>query len=469
MIALRPYPYQSELLDGIEREISAGHRRVLAVMPTGAGKGTTTALMVKTRAERGCRTLVLAHREELVSDLSGRIQGMGIEHGVIRAGQESMMDLPVQVGSVWSVANRLEQIPDPGMIIQDEAHHLVENNTWGRIVQRWPRALLIGKTATPCRLDGRGLGEGQGGFFTAMVLGPSSAWLTDHGYLAPARVLSIPIGFDAKAVGRRAGDFRMDQAEQQLGTRQVGDAIGHYLHYMAGKTAIVFCCSVAHAEEVAASFRESGVSAASIDGSTKNRAELLARLGDSSLQVLTSCQLIGEGVDVPSVGGCILLRPTQSESLHLQMIGRALRPQPGKVAIIMDHVGNVRRLGHHLEDREWTLNGRRQRHREKSESVATCPVCFSSIRSGPALCPECGYQFESKQKRRLQVVDGKLREVSLDEARLLARARKTEQGKATTIEELVELGRKRGMKNPLGWARHVLKARHAHGQRRGVV
>lgn len=462
-------PYQADLLDGIHREISAGHRRVLAVMPTGAGKGSTIAAMVRTAAERGGGTLVLAHREELVSDLSGRIQGLGIEHGVIRAGEEMRLDLPVQVGSVWSVVKRLEQIPEPEMIIQDEAHHLVENNTWGRIVQRWPGALLIGKTATPCRLDGRGLGEGQGGYFTAMVVGPSPAWLTDHGYLAPARVLSIPIGFDAKAVGRRAGDFRMDQAEQQLGTQQVGDAIGHYMHYMAGQTAIVFCCSVAHAEDVAAAFRESGVSAASIDGSTKNRAELLAKLGDSSLQVLTSCELIGEGVDVPSVGGCILLRPTQSEALHLQMIGRALRPQPGKVATILDHVGNVRRLGHHLEDREWTLNGRRQRHREKSESVTVCPVCFITLRSGPITCPECGYQFQSQQKCRLQVVEGKLQEVSLDEARLLARVRKAQQGKCSTFDELVALGRQRGMRNPHGWARYVLLGRQARGQRRGAV
>jgi superfamily II DNA or RNA helicase len=462
-LALRPY--QSQLLDGIRREMHQGHRRVLAVMPTGSGKGVTIAAMVQTAAQRGHRSLILAHRDELVTDLSGRIERLGIPHGVIRAGQEMSLDLPVQVGSVWTVARRLEQIPEPAMVIQDEAHHLVQGNTWGRIIERWPGAYLIGKTATPCRLDGRGLGEGQGGYFTAMVLGPTPTWLTDQGYLAPARVLAPPIGFDPRQVSKRLGDFRMDEAAEQLGRQQVGDAIGHYLQHLEGQTAIAFCCSVAHAEAVAEAFRERGVAASSIDGTTRNRAELLDQLGQGSLRVLTSCELIGEGVDVPSVGGCILLRPTQSEALHLQMIGRCLRPQAGKTAVILDHVGNVRRLGHHLEEREWTLDGRRVRHKERAESVKVCPKCFSCLRSGPQPCTECGHEFESKDRRKLQVIDGTLQEISVDQAR---RVRLREQATATTVEELIEVGRRRGMKNPHGWARHVMAGRQTRGHWRGV-
>jgi DNA repair protein RadD len=173
------------------------------------------------------------------------------------------------------------------------------------------------------------------------------------------------------------GDFDTKQAEQRVGTI-MGDCLGHYRKHLSGQTAIAFCCSVAHAEAVAHLFQSAGIAAASIDGTmdTSTRRELLADLGTGRLKVLTSCALIGEGVDVPSVGGCILLRPTASVGLHLQMIGRCLRPQPGKTAVVLDHVGNTLRLGHHLEERDWTLDGLRKRDREAAPSVKVCPQCF---------------------------------------------------------------------------------------------
>ena len=133
---------------------------------------------------------------------------------------------------------------------------------------------------------------------------------------------------------KRLGDYDLAQAGQILQAGQaMGDCLAHYRRYLDGQTAIAFCCSVAHAEAVAELFNRHGVAAASIDGTmdSSTREQLLGDLGAGRLKVLTSCQLIGEGVDVPSVAGCILLRPTQSVSLHLQMIGRCLRPhrRPG--------------------------------------------------------------------------------------------------------------------------------------------
>jgi hypothetical protein len=153
-----------------------------------------------------------------------------------------------------------------------------------------------------------------------------------------------------------------------------------------------------------------GIPAASIDGTMSNdcRRDLLQALGSGRLKVLTSCSLIGEGVDVPSVGGCILLRPTQSVSLHLQMIGRCLRPSHGKTAVVLDHVGNTLRLGHHLEERDWTLDGARKRDREQSPSVKVCPVCFSTSASAAQVCPDCGHVFAPQEARELKVVEGEL-------------------------------------------------------------
>jgi DNA repair protein RadD len=161
--------------------------------------------------------------------------------------------------------------------------------------------------------------------------------------------------------------------------------------------------------------------------------------------VLTSCALIGEGVDVPSVGGCILLRPTASVGLHLQMIGRCLRPQPGKTAVVLDHVGNTLRLGHHLEERDWTLDGLRKRDREAAPSVKVCPTCFATSPSTAQVCRDCGHVFAPPERRELRQVEGELQEIAVTKRR--------EQGKATDLEALRELAQQRGYKR--GWAERV--------------
>jgi ribosomal protein L32 len=141
------------------------------------------------------------------------------------------------------------------------------------------------------------------------------------------------------------------------------------------------------------------------------RRQLLSDLGTGRIKVLTSCALIGEGVDVPSVGGCILLRPTASVGLHLQMIGRCLRPSGSKVAVVLDHVGNCLRLGHHLEPREWTLEGLKKQDREKAPSVKVCPKCYAAMASQSRVCGECGHTFAA-EVRELEQVDGELVEVA---------------------------------------------------------
>ncbi len=141
------------------------------------------------------------------------------------------------------------------------------------------------------------------------------------------------------------------------------------------------------------------------------------------------------------------------------MIGRCLRPQAGKQAVILDHVGNISRLGHHLEERHWTLKGAGKRQRQPSLSVRTCPQCFCAMASTTLRCPECGHQFRPEQ-RSYAVQPGQLEEVSASELR---KRRKREQQQATNFEELLAVGQRRGMKNPKGWARHVLAARQSKG------
>ncbi len=444
--------YQQQLVNDIRFQYQLGKRNVLAVMPTGSGKTTCFNHIAQSAARKGNRVCILVHRQELLDQASRSLQAMDVPHGRIAAGRGMDLSHAVQVASVGTIARRLHLLPRDflQLLVVDEAHHTTAG-TWSKVVQHFHAAKLLGVTATPVRGDGRGLGE----HYQAMVLGPSAAWLTDHGFLAQAKVLAPP-GFNGAGLRKRMGDYDTKQAEQRV-TEIHGDCYSHYCRHLSGQTAIAFCCSVAHAEAVADLFRRQGIAAASIDGSMDGptRRGLLEDLGAGRLKVLTSCALIGEGVDVPSVGGCILLRPTQSVALHLQMIGRCLRPSGDKVAVVLDHVGNTLRLGHHLEDRDWSLDGVKKRDREAAPSVKVCPRCFATAASTAQACRECGHQFRA-EVREMKVVEGELQEVGF-------RSRYREQGKAQSLQDLIHLGQSRGYKNPVGWAKHILYARSLKG------
>jgi DNA repair protein RadD len=438
-------PYQTQLVAEIRGQYQLGHKAVLAVLPTGGGKTVCFAHIAQAASVKGNRVLILVHRAELLDQASRAITA---PHGIIAANRAMDLSHTVQVASVQTVARRLHLLPRDffQLLVVDEAHHTTAG-TWARVIAHFSQAKLLGVTATPIRGDGRGLGE----HYQAMVQGPTAQQLTDEGYLAPARVLAPP-GFDSAGLRKRMGDFDTKQAEQRVGTI-MGDCLGHYRKHLSGQTAIAFCCSVAHAEAVAHLFQSAGIAAASIDGSmdTSTRRKLLQRLAVGDLKVLTSCALIGEGVDVPSVGGCILLRPTASVGLHLQMIGRCLRPQPGKTAVVLDHVGNTLRLGHHLEERDWTLDGLRKRDRDAAPSVKVCPTCFATSPSTAQVCRDCGHVFAPPERRELRQVEGELQEIAV--------TKKREQGKAQSLQELIALGHSRGYKNAVAWAKHVMYAR----------
>jgi DNA repair protein RadD len=507
-------PYQTQLITDIRLQYQLGHRKVLAVLPTGGGKTVCFSYIAQSAAKKGNRVCILVHRAELLDQASKALTTMGVTHGRIQANRSMDLSHAVQVASVQTLARRLHKLPPEffNLLVVDEAHH-TNAGQWASVLQHFHKAHVLGVTATPCRGDGRGLGD----HYQVMVQGPSAQWLTDNGYLAAARVLAPP-GFDATGLRKKMGDFDTKQAEERV-TTITGDAVSHYRKHLQGQTAIAFCCSVAHAEAVARLFLSQGIAAASIDGTmtTDQRSDLLAALGTGRLKVLTSCSLIGEGVDVPSVGGCILLRPTQSVSLHLQMIGRCLRPSGNKTAVVLDHVGNTLRLGHHLEERDWSLDGARKRDREQAPSVKVCPVCFATSASATQVCPDCGHVFAPQETRELKVIDGELIDISLSGITIgckvalnapgrhkgpyivqdiwmgneLARCKivglddgkgsgyfvedlssvkpwtaaesKREQGKAQSLDDLRKLAQQRGYKR--GWAERVHQARLAkrHG------
>ena len=436
-------------------------RAALYVLPTGGGKTFCFSYITKNAAARGNRVWILVHRQELLLQSSESLSELGVEHGLIAPGHSPTTDL-VQVASVQTLVRRLGRIQPPDLIVIDEAHH-ANAASWAKVIEAYPQTRLLGVTATPCRMDGSGLGKHAGGYFEEMIQGPTIAELIEQGYLSPPRVYAPPSGLDLSGVKSRYGDYvKKEMAAAVDRPKITGSAVEHYRRICPGVPAIAFCASVAHAEHVAAEFRGAGFRAASVDGTMHDsqRKGLIASLGNGRLQVLTSCDIVSEGTDIPVVGVAILLRPTQSTGLYLQQVGRALRTYPGKeYAVILDHVGNCHRHGLPDDIREWSLegtrkNGKKKKPEEKIDRVKQCERCYAVHAPAPK-CPQCGHEYDDAPLP--ETVDGQLKEVDEMEAERIRRARQQERARAKSLEDLEAIGRQRGYKP--GWAKRVWEAR----------
>lgn len=452
MITLRPY--QAKMIDEARQAYRDGERAVLFQLPTGGGKTITASTVVHGAAQKGNVTWWLTHRRELASQASQTFHNLNIPHGTVQSGYVSNRYAAVQVASIQTIVRRLDELPEPNLIVFDEAHHMGAAS-WEAIFDRFPSAKVLGLTATPWRLDGAGLGR----WFGHMVSGPTVAELIANGSLSPYRLFA-PATPDLSGIGTAAGDYQRGALAKAMDKPQiVGDAIGHYLKLCRGKRAVAFAAGVENSKNIAAQFCAAGVPAEHVDGSmsAEERDAAVERFRAGSTLVLCNADLFGEGFDVPAIEAAILLRPTKSLSLHLQQVGRALRPCEGKSeAIILDHAGNSIIHGLPDDEREWSLEDREKRKRsEKSDvPVRQCEECFYVYRPAPK-CPQCGHQ-PPVQAREIEVVEGTLAEVK----RIDARAKFREQGKAGSLDALIQLGRDRGYKNPRFWAERVWASRN---------
>lgn len=393
------------------------YKRVCAVGPTGMGKSAVLCSIISDAAAKNKRVLLVAHRRRLIQQLGETLARQGVKHGLIMSGMEPVDEL-VQVASIQTIARRLNTVEPPDLIVVDEAHHLTEGNQWGHLIEKFPKAFLLGLTATPERLDGKGLGAGYGGYFQHMIIGPSAAWLTENSFLAPARVFSWPLPENVK-LKTSFGDFNENDAASQLQSATfLGDAVTEYKRHLSGKTAIANCCNVEHADAVCKAFNDAGVPSATITAKTPKAEQDLIYPALQSGKILVLCQVgvISEGVDIPSVSGAIMLRPTKSVVVWLQQLGRALRTADGKEhAIILDHVGNATRpgLGLPTDPRNWTLEGKKKREStETVPSVKVCPDCFAALPGTTTECPLCGHVFATKKPKELSTHEGSLEELA---------------------------------------------------------
>ena len=406
--------YQEEGVKDIRLSYMQGNRAVLYVLPTGGGKTVIFSHISEQAAIKGNRVCILVHRSELVDQSSESLSKIGVEHGVITAGKELDLSKTVQVASVFTLVRRLHLIPADffGLIVVDEAHHAVAGS-WKKTIDHFKKAKVLGVTATPERLDGKGLGN----YFQDMIVGQDTAWLTANNYLAPAKVFAPTNKLDKTTLGKRGGDYKMEEAEEQMQQGGImGDAVTHYQKHIYPSTAIAFCCTIEHAKAVSKAFTDAGISSTPLTGDNcKDRKDIIKKLGTGEIKVVTSCQIISEGTDVPTVGGAILLRPTQSLSLYLQQVGRCLRPAKGKqYAIINDHVGNSITHGLPNQPREWSLEGKKVRDKVKAPPLKVCDACFAVNPISAKECSDCGHVFKVKERRGLKRIQGDLIERTLN-------------------------------------------------------
>ena len=428
--------YQQRDYDRI-RSAFRKHSRVCYQAPTGSGKTVLFCHLARNAADRGTRVCILVHRRELLRQASKALTAYGVHHGIIAPGVDTEDGL-VHVASKDTLVRRDREFD---LYIVDEAHHTVAS-TYQKIIQSTP---VLGVTATPCRLSGAGLGT----VFDSLVIGPTVRELMDAGWLARYRYFGPPCAVSLKGVASRGGDWAREGVAALMDKPAInGDLVQHYEKFLSGQPAVVFCATVAHAKSVAETFVAAGHAAASVDGAMhqQDRDAVLGGLSDGSLRVVTSCDLIGEGLDIPAVAGALLARPTKSLSVFLQQIGRTLRPAEGKdCAVILDHVGNHLRHGLPDAPREWTLE--QGAVKTKAEPVKQCPVCFGVHDPAPE-CPMCGHVYaEEKPKPRkgLSYKEAALEEVQMTHEEM---AELTKQ--ARTLQDWHNIGKRSG-KTP-GWA-----------------
>lgn len=452
MITLRPD--QQAVKDAVYAGWSSGCSNMMAVMPTGSGKSILTTDIIQDGHRQGMTEIVMAHRNELVGQMSVHVARRGIKHriigskttiaGVIQEHRAEFgrsfvnPDAKCAVGSVQTIVARATELKQWAAQVDrwtlDEAHHGLEKptpNIWGKAIRMFTNARGLGVTACPSRADGMGLGSHADGVFDDMVIGQPMRWLIDHGSLSDYEIAcpeSDLAGLIDDADFAASGD--LNPKKGRLASQQshiVGDVVEEYQRRAMGRRAICFATDVETANDMAARFNACGIPSASVSAKTDAmvRRDMIRRFKDGRIWVLVNVDLFDEGFDLPACDVVIMARPTGSLNKYLQMCGRAMRidpANPAKVALIIDHVSNWKRHGLPDKPRTWTLDRRDKRAKKAPDPddipLTSCRECSRPYERVLPACPYCGAEppLPDPRARTIEQVDGDL--MLLDRAKL---------------------------------------------------
>ena len=459
---MRLRPYQAENKAGIYKAWDEGARNVISVNPTGSGK---TVIFSEVLKEHDAPSVAIAHRQELVSQISLALARDGVRHRII--GPKKTVKLcvnnhmdeigssyyhptaPCAVAGVDTLVRRGDELANwlksVSLWVQDEAHHVLRNNKWGTAAAMFPNAKGLGVTATPQRADGKGLGLHADGLFEQMIEGPQMRDLINMGYLTDYRLFAPPSDLDLSDVTTSAdGDYNKIKLKKAVRRSHIiGDVVKHYLKISPGKLGVTFASDVETATDIARQFNTAGVPAEVVSAKTPDadRIAILRRFKNRELLQLVNVDLFGEGFDLPAIEVVSMARPTQSYSLFVQQFGRALRLMLSPIvaaawdtytdeqrrnfilisdkprAIIIDHVGNIDR--HKLPDapRVWSLDRRDNKQSSAPTDaipVRGCPECTAVYERIYKACPFCGYVPIVIGRQGPDQVDGDLAEIDAE-------------------------------------------------------
>lgn len=451
--------YQAAIKNRVYQAYGQGAKSVLAVAPTGAGK---TVIIGDVARDYKTGGVAIAHRQELVSQISTALARENVPHNLICAAPVRKAIIahhiaetgrrwvderaPWHVGGVDTLAKRGHESWNDsiGLVIMDEAHHVLQGNKWGKAWNMFPNAYGLGVTATPRRADGRGLGRHADGVFDELIEEVGMRQLIDEGYLTDYQIVAPDpkdLGLDKLDISEATGDYNADQLRKLFreNSRIVGDVVKHYLEHARGKLGVTFAVDIEEAGKIAAEFRANFIPAEVLSGKTPDqlRHSLLRRFKNREFLQLVSVDILGEGFDLPAIEVVSFARPTESYSLYAQQFGRVLRLMiDGELhkiweslsvaerlehiarsikpfALIIDHVGNIVR--HNLPDKVqvWSLDRRDKKKRIITDAIPlrTClnPECLKPYERSEIRCPHCNTPPpEPSDRSGPQMVDGDL-------------------------------------------------------------
>jgi superfamily II DNA or RNA helicase len=445
------FPDQTEILDAARQSMATNQSTLLQAC-TGFGKSVIAAKIAKSVADKGRRATFSVPRIQLAMQLGNTLNSYGVEVGYIGGGLAKNPFAPIQVCVTDTLHSALDQVQVSDLLIADECH--VGGDRLGEIIDKWrsKKKRIIGMSATPCRMDGKGMDT----YFQDMVCGPQMRWLIDNGRLNKYRALITEVSRDAV--------YGAEVDASDYSKKIFGDAADHYLKYAKGMRALAFCRDRKHSKETAEYFNQAGIPAAYIDGNTKpaDMIRIVQAFARREIWVLCNCQIATYGWDLSALSGMdatveaiFMLRHTASLPYYMQIVGRMLRV--GKhVSVMFDQASTIATHGYPCDHREWTLDGKKKKTvGERNQPVRQCGQCFFVHMPKP-ICPSCGHVYPIRETTA-EHVEADLIEVSPDQIREIKKKERQLQGRTDTLEGLLEIARREG-RNPR-WAHHVWNSR----------
>lgn len=425
--------YQQIVYDEIWEKLHK-YNSVCAVLPCRSGKSYIMKEICDNAEKKHSNVLILTHRRLLLKQHSELIKNVRFE-------------------TPFKESHHLGEYEQPDLIIIDEAH--ISGAESYRKICDYYKCKKVLFTATAKRMDNKPL---QCDY---IINGISADELIEQGHVSDYDLYAPKLNIDLSKVSMSGADFNNEQLGETMCDRKIyGDIIKYYKELANGRQSIAYCVNIKHSKSICQLFNNNGIAACHMDASTSEaeRERLMNDYRAGKYTILCNCNLISEGITLPECDCCLLLRPTQSETLYIQQACRCLTPAPNKRAIIIDYVGNVYTHGMPTEKREYSLTHNtkiRNSSREPDVIVRECKNCLRVYKGNVPICPYCGYD---NGKTKKQIEEDKKAELERVTAIKRKQAR-IEVGMCKTEQELINIGIKRKYKNPRYWARQILASR----------